>query len=108
MAGRAFFIFAMFDEIEQEEFLQCPLMSSIFGNRPANRGFLLRQREGAFTNLITRHLMDDDTLFKEYFRVTPAEFQFIHSAVEQKLEVQAYNRHVTPISSKERLCITLR
>lgn len=41
-------------------------MHDLLGRRPSSAVLQARRREGAFSSLITRHLMDNDTLFKEY------------------------------------------
>ena len=71
---------------------------------------LYRQRseEGALNVLIERHLMDDDTKFREYFRVTPFLFFKLLDEIKPDLETTATTWIRNPITPKQKLCVTLR
>lgn len=71
---------------------------------------LYRQRrvEGAMNILVDRHLMDDETKYKEYFRLTPFLFPTVLDAVKNDLETIPTNWVPKPISARVKLCITLR
>lgn len=66
-----------------------------------------RAEEGAYNILILKHLIDSDTLFKEYFRLTPMLFNTVLSFIKIDLELVPV-RHFQTISPEEQLCITLR
>ena len=70
--------------------------------------FASRESEGAYQVLITRHLKDNDSKFVEYFRLTPGLFHYILEKIKLDLEMVPYNRNKKPITSAEKLCITLR
>lgn len=71
---------------------------------------LLRNRasEGAFNILVKRYLIDDDTKFKAYFRLTPHLMQYVLSFIRSDITSKPCNRHGNPITPEEKLCITLR
>ncbi|XP_018906872.2 uncharacterized protein [Bemisia tabaci] len=96
----------LLEEIEQEELVQFSYIQNLFGKRPEKELFRRRRREGAFTTLIKRHLMDNDTLFKEFFRLTREEFEEVFKTVGPSLERPGNNRRVLPITGREKLCIT--
>lgn len=75
-----------------------------------SRHIMLRQRneEGAFNTLITKYLLDDETKFHEFFRLTRNQFHFVLSAIRADI-VKAPTRMVQqPITPEEKLGISLR
>lgn len=71
---------------------------------------LYRQRnlEGAMNVLIDRHLIDDETMFKQYFRMTPFLFSKILDGLNGDLETTSTTWVPQPISPRIKLCVTLR
>lgn len=67
-----------------------------------------RQVEGVQNILIDRHLMDDDTKFKEYFRLSPFLFRKILDDIQKDIEGIASTWIPNPISAYQKFCITLR
>lgn len=67
-----------------------------------------RPEEGAHKILIDRHLIDDDTKFKEYFRLTPFLFSKILDGIKNDIEGVPTSWNPNPISAHHKLCITLR
>ncbi|KAB0803040.1 hypothetical protein PPYR_00010 [Photinus pyralis] len=96
---------ALYDEEEEEDLL---LMSLCKKNEKTKNMFLSRETEGCFQLLITRHLMDDDTKFQEYFRLTKHEFFGVHDIVSENLRTVPSSFVRRPISSCEKLALTLR
>lgn len=70
--------------------------------------FKKRRTEGAFQLLICQHLIDDDTKFREYFRLTPNLFDYVLQHIKDDIMYLVLNRKQEPITPKEKLCITLR
>lgn len=70
--------------------------------------YKLRMYDSAFNVLIVRHLLDDDTKFKEYFRMSPRLFSRILNEITDDVEGSATTWVKKPISAHEKLCITLR
>lgn len=70
--------------------------------------FQNRNMEGAFAVLINRHLMDNDTKFKEYLRLTPYLFAKILGKIENELVTKPSIRYPKPIEPKLKLCLVLR
>lgn len=44
--------------------------------------FINRYTEGSFNYSILRHLENEPTNFKEYFRLSPEQFHFVLSSIE--------------------------
>ena len=76
--------------------------------RSPHKLYKQRLEEGAHNILIDRHLMDDDTKFKEYFRVTPFLFGQILDDIQNDIEGTTTTWVRNPISARVKLCITLR
>lgn len=64
--------------------------------------------EGVQNILIDRHLMDDETKFREYFRLTPFLSRKILDGIENDVASVATSWVRNPISAYHKLCITLR
>lgn len=67
-----------------------------------------RSEEGAMNVLIDRHLLDDDTKFREYFRLTPHLFAEVLGVIQGDLQRVSTSWVPKPISPRDKLCITLR
>lgn len=70
--------------------------------------FANRKQEGALEILIHRHLIDDDTKFKEYFRLSPHLFKYVLNAIKNDIHSVPNNTHPEPVSPDHKLYITLR
>lgn len=70
--------------------------------------FANRNTEGVYEVLINRHLVDNDTKFKEYFRLSPTLFSKILEGIESELIVQPSPRYPKPIEPRLKLCLLLR
>lgn len=73
--------------------------------------FKNRKEEGSFNILVDRYLMDDDTLFVTYFRLSPYLFQKVLSYIRphiysnsERLGGQKRSR----LSAEQKLCVALR
>lgn len=76
--------------------------------RNINRHIVRRDMEGAYNIFVERYLMDSESQFREYFRLSPSEFDYVLSEVNEDLQPQLSNYITKPISSREKLSITLR
>lgn len=94
------------EEERDEEIIR--LMISNKKKKKTHGMFTARRTEGAFENLITRHLIDDETKFQAYFRLTREQFDFVLSAVSKDIATVPTNIVKFPISPKEKLAVTLR
>lgn len=70
--------------------------------------FLNRKAEGYFEILISRHLIRNETKFREFLRVNKNQFDFLLSLVEVQLTKLPSNRVKKPITAAEKLALTLR
>lgn len=93
------------DEEEEEYELLCLERKK---PKKAHEMFAARNEEGAFNILICRHLLEDDTKFKEYFRLTPYMFNYVLQFIKDDLTKTSNNKHQNPISPEQQLCLTLR
>lgn len=76
--------------------------------RSPHKLYRLRADEGAVNILIDRHLMDDDTMFRQYFRVSPYLFSKILNVVKSDMELAPTTWVPKPITAHQKLCLTLR
>jgi len=70
--------------------------------------FLNRKTEEYFEILIRRQLIRNETKFREFFRVNKYQFDFLLSLVEVQLTIMPSNRVKKPITTAEKLALTLR
>ncbi|KAL5245938.1 hypothetical protein ACI65C_013346 [Semiaphis heraclei] len=67
-----------------------------------------RNREGCYNNLIQRRLIDNETRFRAYFRVSFELFNYILNYIREDIKRPPCNRVKKPISPEEKLSVTLR
>jgi hypothetical protein len=70
-----------------------------------------RETESAYTAyeiLIVRHLVPNDTKFKEYLRLSQELFHYVLNFVKEDIALKLSNRIKKPISPEQKLCIFLR
>jgi len=101
-------IIDLLEEEEEEDNLFLRNYLNPNKRKPTNVLFNNRVFEGYFEILINRHLFENETKFREFFRINHNQFNFILSLVEFDLTKQPSNRVKTPISASEKLAITLR
>lgn len=70
--------------------------------------FLKRKQEGTYDVLVLRHLVDNDTKFRDFFRLTPHLFNEVLNNIKGDIKSTPSKRYPIPISPKEKLCLTLR
>lgn len=70
--------------------------------------FILKEQEGFFQKLIKGHLINDEKLFREFFRLNLKQFNFVLSLVKNDNSSKPYNRVQQPITPEEKLALTLR
>jgi hypothetical protein len=97
----------MLGEEEDDEILHL-ILNENSGNRPVRNVFRARSGEGLNTILINRHLMKDDRIFREFFRLNIQQFSYVLKLVEDKIRCQSCNRVRHPITPAEKLAVTLR
>lgn len=71
---------------------------------------LIKQRklEGFQSILVKNHLTDNEIKFKEFFRITRYQFNYILELIQDDLITNPYNRVKDPITPTKKLAITLR
>lgn len=67
-----------------------------------------RSREGALNILIDRYLMDDDTKFREYFRLSRHLFESVLEIIENDLKGIPTTWIREPMTPRLKFCITMR
>ena len=73
-----------------------------------NDMFRVRKVEGFQTLLIENHLKDNETKFKEFFRVSRHQFNYVLELIKGDLSMRPYNRVKDPLKPEEKLAVTLR
>lgn len=96
--------------IFEDDFRALVALLFLNGKKRKSPHKLYRHRavEGVFNVLVDRHLIDDDTKFREYFRLSPFLFAKVLDVVKEDLEGIPTNWIPKPISAHHKLCITLR
>lgn len=95
-------------EYEDELRLVAILLFGKNKKKSAHQMYKDRQLEGAHCVLIDRHLIDDETQFRNYFRLSPCLYSRILATIEQDLDGIRTNFIPKPINAQQKLCITLR
>ncbi|XP_046658621.1 uncharacterized protein LOC124352930 [Homalodisca vitripennis] len=70
--------------------------------------FKRRKSEGAYNVLITKHLIDNEVKFKEYFRLTRDQVFTLLGLVREEITVKPYNTVIEPITAEMKLAVILR
>ncbi|CAI6371130.1 unnamed protein product [Macrosiphum euphorbiae] len=93
----------LLEEIEEEEIIIEEVMT-----KSVNDLYLTRKKEGFFSVLIEKHLFRDEKKFREFFRLSWEQFNFVLNLIEDDLKLNPYNRVKEPISPAEKFAVTLR
>jgi len=91
----------LIEEIEEEEIIIEEVMT-----KSVNDLYLTRKKEGLV--LIEKHLFRDEKKFREFFRLSWEQFNFVLNLIEDDLKLNPYNRVKEPISPAEKFAVTLR
>ncbi|XP_050063324.1 uncharacterized protein LOC126552659 [Aphis gossypii] len=94
-------IIHLLEEEEEEEIMYTH-------RKPISNLFKTREKEGFFKVLINSHLRENKNKFREFFRLNYDQFNFILALVKDDITLPASNRIKNPISSDEKLAVTLR
>lgn len=70
--------------------------------------FKARESEGFFSILIEKHLCEDQTKFREFFRLSWDQFNYVSNLIEDDITSKPTNKIKKPISPAEKLAVTLR
>ncbi|KAF5277456.1 hypothetical protein FQR65_LT15986 [Abscondita terminalis] len=70
--------------------------------------FKKRTTEGAYKILICLHLYSNENKFREYFRLTPALFDYVLGYIEEDLCSKLTNRVQNPLTPEQKLFLLLR
>ncbi|KAG5868842.1 hypothetical protein JTB14_012779 [Gonioctena quinquepunctata] len=97
------FFNAMVLEEEQDDDDESALLEVRTENNTVLKLFEDRAQEGVYELLVLKHFVDNNTKFKAFFRLTPQLFHTVLNCIEGEVSSQP-----TPISPKEKLCLTLR
>lgn len=76
--------------------------------RKINEFFARRLQEGAYTMSVEKYFDNSESAFRQYFRLSRSEFDYVLSHINIDLEPQKTNFNQNPISARQKLCITLR
>lgn len=73
-----------------------------------NEMYLAREAEGFFSVLIEKHLWRDETKFREFFRLSWDQFNYVLNLVEEDIKANPSIKIRKPITAAEKLAVTLR
>ncbi|KAK9711311.1 hypothetical protein QE152_g25518 [Popillia japonica] len=96
----------LLEEEDEDDSLLLSLSKSQRSN--INKILESRKEEGCHNTLITRHLMDDETKFHQYFRLSKTQFFEVLSYIENDITKTPNTFVNEPISACQPLCLTLR
>lgn len=100
-------VLTLYNILEDEADEELLLLASYF--RDENDEIVSeRSREGCYNTLIRRRLVDNETRFKSYFRVSFELFNYILNSIKEDKRRRPSNRVKRPISPEEKLSLTLR
>lgn len=102
------FFIAMVLAEEQDDDDVSALLAVGSENNTVLEMFENRNKEGVYELLVLKHLSDNDTKFREFLRLTPQLFYIVLNHIKDEISSQPTNKHRTPISPEEKLCLTLR
>jgi len=97
----------LLEEINEEEAI-IEHSIKICNTKKIHNLFLTRKIEGFYSILIEKHLFEDEQKFREFFRLSWDQFNFVLNIIEEDIKTNPYNRVKQPITPAEKLSITLR
>ncbi|KAL4090053.1 hypothetical protein QTP88_024958 [Uroleucon formosanum] len=91
-------------KIEEEE-----MLIDQFHQKKCTIGmFKERKEKGFFSVLIKKHLFRDVKKFREFFRLSLEQFNYVLNLIEDDIKLNQCNRVKEPISAAEKLGVILR
>lgn len=96
----------LLEEVDEEEMLIKEILSN--KTKKVHDMFRARKTEGFFNILIEKHLYRDDRKFREFFRLSWDQFNYVLNLIEDDIKGYPCNRIGEPITAAEKLAITLR
>ncbi|KAL4149524.1 hypothetical protein QTP88_003457 [Uroleucon formosanum] len=70
--------------------------------------YLAREAEGCFSVLIEKHLWRDEIKFREFFRLSWDQFNYVLNLVEEDIKTNPSIKIRKPITAAEKLAVALR
>ncbi|KAL4148678.1 hypothetical protein QTP88_002849 [Uroleucon formosanum] len=77
-------------------------------SKQTHTNFKARESEGFFSILIEKHLWEDQTKFREFFRLSWNQFNYVLNLIEDDITSNPTNKIKKPISPAEKLVVTSR
>ena len=81
----------------------CILLTRKMNRAKPHELYSTREHEGFQNILIKRHLMNDQSLFRKFFRLNIAQFNFILSIIKDDISSQSCGRVKVSITADEKL-----
>jgi len=96
----------LLQEVEEEQ----AIIKHVLSNKKneVHEIYLTRETEGFFSVLIEKHLWRDETKFREFFRLSWDQFNYILNLIEEDITTNASIKVQKPITAAEKLAVTLR
>ena len=96
----------LLQQIEEEQAIIKYVVSK--NKNEVHEMYLAREAEGFFSVLIEKHLWRDETKFREFFRLSWDQFNYVLNLVEEDIKTNPSIKIRKPISAAEKLAVTLR
>lgn len=96
----------LLEEVDEEEMIIKHILCN--KTKKVHEMFRARKMEGFFNILIEKHLYQDDRKFREFFRLSWDQFNYVLNLIEDDIKINPCNRVGEPITAAEKLAITLR
>lgn len=109
-SNRLLLTYLLTEEAEDDDIIDTTMVASCYENMNNKASAIYRQRadEGFYSTLINRHLLKDDKKFREFFRLSVPQFNFVLDLLKDDLKKSSTNCVPYPITSDEKLALTLR
>lgn len=98
--------YIFFEEEEEDAILQQIMIQNRRNDH--HPMFKEREKEGCYNLLVNRHLMTDDSKFRQFFRLNVPQFNYVLDLIKDDISCNSYNRVLYPITPDEKLAVTLR
>lgn len=95
----------LFSEKEDDDMLLLLLNSD---RKKTSDLFRKRSEQGYFNLLINQHLLNNEEMFRQFFRLNKSQFYFVLGIIQESLTKFGTPAVKYPISPEEKLGLTLR
>ena len=98
----------LLQEEAEDEALLLALLEGRKKRKAAKRLYANRTTEGYSRILITNHLEDNETMYRQFFRLNKEQVAFVLNLIGNDIKREPSARVLHPISPQDKLLVTLR